>query len=219
MRDLSEETGLLLSDRLPSSPNITLQFTPAFPLWLNVEIDEEEDIAFIYASVRAHGIDGDKSDYHDLLSAIFAVSLRLSNVASSRLLKIEMADILPGEIYSCNIFFDKQPPTTFINLNQPDFASIRRLLEASVLAAWITSRVWSLSGEGQSEEGCSYDEESGWASKVGSSLRVKPGSKNADHYARRNPSWEYFHLRGCAKTNWHFECSGGWDGVVPIGKL
>src|SRR5215475_14790582 len=97
--EIASNLNLGISDELESYGKIWIKFTPIFPLWFQVEIDEDEDAAFIYAVARASGINGDKSDYHDLLTAILAIYLRLSDTASGFLTKLELADILPGEIH------------------------------------------------------------------------------------------------------------------------
>jgi hypothetical protein len=186
--------NLDISDKLESYGRIWIKFTPSFPLWFQIEIDEDEDAAFIYAVARAHGINGDKSDYHDLLTAILAICLRLSDTASVLLTKLEMADILPGEIYSTRVIFDRQPPATFISLQKPDYDLITRILEESTLAAWVISQVWNILGEGIEEEKYLPPEDSAWVAQVGSYLKVKPDSQNVNCYSRKFPTWEYFRV-------------------------
>ena len=192
--EIVSDLGLDISDRLESYKKIWINFTPVFPLWFQVEIDEDEDAAFIYAVARAQGIIGDKSDYHDLLTAILATCLRLSDTASVFLTKLEMADILPGEIYSTRVIFDRQPPATFISLHNPDYGLITRILKESTLAAWVISRIWNLLGEGTEEEKYLPPEDPAWVSQVASHLRVKPDSHNVNCYSRKFPTWDYFRV-------------------------
>lgn len=135
LADLVSDLNLEISDRLESNGRIQIHFTAGFPLWFQVEVDEKQDAAFLYGVARAQGINGDKSDYHDLLAAILAICLRLSNTASARTIGIEMVDILPGEIYAKRIYFDKQPPATYVILSKPDYDLIGAILEASTWAA------------------------------------------------------------------------------------
>src|SRR5688572_30071759 len=54
-----------------------------FPMWLRLYL--EGDTASIVGVVRTVGLDGDRSDYHDVISIIWAAVLRSSGCASVRL--------------------------------------------------------------------------------------------------------------------------------------
>lgn len=194
LADLASGLNLEVSDRLESDGRLRIHFTARFPLWFQVEVDEKQDAAFLYAVARAQGINGDKSDYHDLLAGILAICLRLSNTASARTIEIEMVDILPGEIYAKRIYFEKQPPATYVTLSEPDYDLIGAILEASTLAAWTISEIWNSLGEGIQEEQYLEPEDLSWVSQVARSLRIKLDSPDVSYYARKYPTWEYFRI-------------------------
>jgi hypothetical protein len=73
VREMVAKLGLELDDRMLSDHRVAIYFTPSFPVWLALEIEPSEENAFLYIQGRVYGIPGDKSDYHDLLSSIFAI--------------------------------------------------------------------------------------------------------------------------------------------------
>lgn len=194
VHEIANKLGLRFVDDLALRHRISIFFSSDFPLWLNIDVDEKEEAAFLYVTGRAYGALGDKSDYHDLMSSVFAISFRLSNTSSARTLPIELSDILPGEIYAFYILFDRQPPSTFIDLRQPDFNSIEQILTASYLAALRIIAIWGLADEAADEKQYISEESVGWMLAVSKCLKVKLKSSSVRSWARKNPSWEYFRI-------------------------
>src|SRR4051812_1964386 len=82
-----------------------LQFSDSFPMWIVVEFHEEDDCAFLYGVVRTSGLPGDRSDYHDLISSLWAICIRMLNVASVRMVDIPHP-VAKWEMHGRFILFD-----------------------------------------------------------------------------------------------------------------
>src|SRR5690242_18766943 len=81
IKKITKKFGLSFQDSSTRPERFSVQFTPNFPMWVNVDIDEREQTATLYMTARAYGVVGDKSDYHDFLSGILASCIRASNTA------------------------------------------------------------------------------------------------------------------------------------------
>jgi hypothetical protein len=174
-----EKLGLELNDRIQSDHRVAIYFTPSFPVWLILEIEPLEENAFLYIHGRAHGIVGDKSDYYDLLSSIFAICFRQSDSSSAYTIKEgHVVSGLKHEIYAFTTLFHKQPPLTFINLSQPDYKAVETVVVESYWAARIVSAVWGASGEDMGDEQYDSSENVSWISAVIRKMRIKRDSRN-----------------------------------------
>ena len=78
--------GLMVSrsDHVEGTPRVKLEFWPDAPLWLIVELDVDAGVAMFYGVIRTYGLTGDRSDYHEVISALWAVGLRTAGFASVR---------------------------------------------------------------------------------------------------------------------------------------
>ena len=79
------------------SPQLIIEFSPNFPMWVRIDVDSDAGIAVLAGVVRTYGLAGDRSDYHDLISLLWAAELRSYNEASVRLIDIPHP-VCPGEL-------------------------------------------------------------------------------------------------------------------------
>jgi hypothetical protein len=125
--------------RRHGSPQLVIDFCCNFPMWFRIDVDTEANAALLVGVVRTFGLVGDRTDYHDLISLLWASLLRSLNEASVRLIDIPHP-VIVGELSGRYVLFEKQPGASFISLENPNYELLERLLLASSLAA----RVFSL---------------------------------------------------------------------------
>ncbi|HEY0077869.1 MAG TPA: restriction endonuclease [Pyrinomonadaceae bacterium] len=194
LKRIGGELGLTIEEDLSKdkSGRVSILFSHNFPMRLNIVINSDEKAAFMYGIVRTYGFNGDRSDFHYLISSLWAVFLRTSNIASVRLVD-EQHEFVDGEISSRYILFDKQPPASFINLNAPDFEVLRQILERSMIAAWSFSSLYSLLDGGVGYDEYHAEEGRQWAGKVLSQIGMNVSSANTEinYHERSNPYWSY----------------------------
>lgn len=194
VRQLAKQLGLVVTefDNAKLYPQrIQIGFAPHFPMWVSIDVDSEAGTGVLVGMVRTYGLPGDRSDYHDLLSLIWAAMLRSLNFASVRLVDIPHP-VIEGELYGRYVLFERQPPATYISLANPDYEIIKRVLHASASAAHFFSRLFGmLGGDHEAEK---YDREAGqaWASKVARQLRLRTDHREALYNQRHNPEWSYY---------------------------
>jgi len=72
---------------------------------------------------------GDRTDYHDLISLLWASLLRSWNEVSVRLIDIP-PPVIVGELSGRYVLFEKQPGASYISLENPNYELLERLLLA-----------------------------------------------------------------------------------------
>jgi len=175
-------------------PQLRIAFDEHFPMWVRIDMMPDSDNFVLVGVIRTFGFPGDRSDYHDLISLIWAAFLRSHNIASVSLLDIPHPAI-PGELYGRYVFFDKQPSTSFISLANPDYESIEKLLFASCIAGTVFSHFYKESGGNPEKEDCQGSEGEKWRQTITRHLRIKPARERytlTNH--RRLPTWVYCRL-------------------------
>jgi hypothetical protein len=125
--------------RRHGSPQLVIDFCCNFPMWFRIDVDTEANAALLVGVVRTFGLVGDRTDYHDLISLLWASLSRSLNEASVRLIDIPHP-VMVGELWGRYVLFEKQPGASYISLENPNYELLERLLLASSLAA----RVFSL---------------------------------------------------------------------------
>ncbi|MDJ0554136.1 MAG: restriction endonuclease [Microcoleaceae cyanobacterium MO_207.B10] len=192
---------LINSSKFDSHIHIALSNND-FPMWLKVDFVEEE-IALLYGVVRTAGLPGDRSDYHEIISLLWAITLRCLNIASVRLIDIPH-EILPNELHSRLLLFD-QPAASFLYPEDLDIVTLEKILIGSIQAACLFSQLYeSLEGEPNIEK-CDMEGTSELASKLRRSLRISTKDDSVSYNDRYNPNWSYWHLGDRGLTVFNFE--------------
>jgi len=185
--------GLTLTEHADYQPNqLRIEFSLHFPMWIRVDIEESAEKAVLVGVVRTFGFPGDRSDYHELISLLWAAFLRASGFASVRILDIPHP-VCEGELYGRYLVFEKQPSATFVSLSKPDFTLIREMLIACRKAAKLFSLVYEASDgdpERETSGGAGGEE---WAHKVARSLKGSAGVRGGLSNQRQNPNWCYYY--------------------------
>lgn len=175
-------------------PQLRIAFEEHFPMWIRIDMMPGSETFVLAGVVRTFGFPGARSDYHDLISLIWAAFLRSHNIASVSLLDIPHP-VIPGELYGRYVLFDKQPSTSFISLANPDYESIEKILFASSIAGAVFSTLYRESGGNPDEEDCQGSEGEEWRQTIVRHLRIKTAR---DRYTltnhRRLPTWVYCRL-------------------------
>jgi hypothetical protein len=57
-----------------------IDFSCNFPMWFRIDLDTEANAALLVGVVRTYGLVGDRTDYHDLISLLWASQLRSLNL-------------------------------------------------------------------------------------------------------------------------------------------
>ena len=160
-------------------------------MWIRIDVDQDAEAAVLVGVVRTVGFPGDRSDYHDLISLLWAAFLRSCSFASVRLLDIPHP-VCEGELYGRYLVFEKQPPATYVSLEKPNYEMIERLLVASCLAARIFSLLYQASDGDPDRESCAGQGGEGWAEAVTRNLKWKAGHRDELTNQRQNPNWCYY---------------------------
>lgn len=135
-----------LTEHLNSDlPQLRVAFRELFPMDVRIDMMPDSDTVVLVGFVRTYGFPGDRSDYHDLISLIWAAFLRGHNVASVSLVDIPHP-VVDGELYGRYVLFDKQPGASFLSLTNPDYVLIEKVLLASRLAGFVFSMLYRESG-------------------------------------------------------------------------
>ena len=108
LKELCAKLGFTLKERGDGTPQFLIYFAPDFPMWVRIHFDPDARSAWLFGIVRTHGLAGDRSDYHDLISLLWSGYLRSRNDASVRLIDIPHP-VISGELWGRYIFFEKQP--------------------------------------------------------------------------------------------------------------
>jgi len=187
---MTRRLGMRLREYPKLDPaQVTIEFADSFPMWMRIDPISDTSVALV-GIVRTVGLPGDRSDYHDLISMIWAASLRSLNVASVRLVDIPHPAV-PGELYGRYVLFDKQPSATYVSLTAPDYSLIESILVASKVAARLFSRVYKECGGDPETEDCCGPEAEAWARSVSDALDYTAEATEGLFNHRRNPNWLY----------------------------
>jgi hypothetical protein len=191
LAQLGKSAGMRVSQHTDRD-RLDLEFWRGAPLWIAVDIDSEARLASVYGVVRTFGLPGDRSDYHELISAIWAIGLRMANVASVRLVDIEHP-VVRGELYGRYVVPDSQPSLLYISMDHPETKDLQGFLLASTWCAYVFSVLFrTLADDPDGEE---YDDEEGreWATRVARALGLRLTSQSTSYNARIQPDWLYYH--------------------------
>jgi len=184
-----------LTEHLDSDPpQLRIAFHEHFPLDIRIDMMPDSETFVLVGFVRTYGLPGDRSDYHDLISLIWAAFLRSHNIASVGLLDIPHP-VIPGELYGRYVFFDKQPSASFVSLANPDYKLIKQILMASSLAGFVFSGLYRDSGGNPDQEDCEGIEGEEWRKTIARHLGIRTTRERytlTNH--RRLPTWVYCRL-------------------------
>lgn len=182
--------GLMVSrsDYVEGKPRLKLDFWPNAPLWLFVELDIEAGSAMFYGVIRAYGLVGDRSDYHEVISALWGVGLRTAGFASVRLIDIEHP-VIVGEIWGRYLICDAQPSLITTPLAQPDWDRIGKFLLGSRASAILFNDLYVALGGDPDLEECDVEDVHDWADGIRRTLHVRPARHHATYSRRRAPNW------------------------------
>jgi hypothetical protein len=185
---------------------VDIEFTRHFPMWLRIDVLPQEKRAFLYGIVRTVGLPGDKSDYHDLISLVWAAALRCREVASVRLVDIPHP-VVPNELHGRFVLFDKQPAASFIQLDSPDYETYEQIFDASIVAASGFSAIYrSLEGDPDAEE-WNVKGATEFAEELKRQLGYKAKKDSAKYNDRYNPNWSYWRLDSRGITVFSFDAN------------
>jgi hypothetical protein len=192
IKQLAEELGLIVTNgSFVHSERIQIEFSPHFPMWVDIDVDEQVGTAVLVGVVRTTGLLGDRSDYHDLLSLVWAAVLRSMNLASVRLVDIPHPAV-EGELYGRYVLFDRQPPATYISLQEPNYDLIADVLVASQRAAFFFSLLFGALGGDHESEGFDFEAGHAWAATVARQLSLNPDHLDTLNNKRLHPTWSYY---------------------------
>lgn len=181
---------------------LRIHFACNFPMWIRIDIDSEANAALLVGVVRTYGFPGDRSDYHDLISLLWAAHLRGWNEASVRLIDIPHPAV-PGELWGRYVFFEKQPPASYISLEEPNYELIERLLLLSSMVGWQFSLLYRACRGDPELEDCVSGEH--WAREVAKSLKWKVNHRDGLSNERRHPNWCFFRRNDYGVTAFRFQ--------------
>jgi hypothetical protein len=170
-------------------PQLRVEFSFNFPMWIRIDVDSAAGTALMVGVVRTYGSPGDRSDYHDLISLLWAAEMRRWNEASVRLIDIPHP-VIPGELWGRYVLFEKQPPASYISLESPDYKLIERVLMLSSLAGRHFSLLYQASDGNPDKEQCHDGKQ--WAREVARRLKWKVGHRGELTNGRRHPHWEFY---------------------------
>jgi len=174
-------------------------------MWLDIEFAREAQSAVLTGMVRTLGLPGDRSDYHDLISLVWAACLRAADLASVRLIDIPHP-FCEGELYGRYVVFDSQPAASYVTLLAPDYERLRLIMLVSACAARIFSALFvALGGDHESEE---WDVGAGesWAKEVAQRLRFRLDHRFTLYNKRHRPGWSYFRRSDQGVVALRFDC-------------
>jgi hypothetical protein len=196
-----EKHGFQLSEIFDcDAPQLQIGFGH-FPMWFRFDLDPVEKSATCVGVVRTWGLSGDRSDYHDLISLWWAASLRAANVSSARLIDIPHP-VVPGELYGRYIFFDRQPSTSFISTETPDYEAIYNLVLSSSFVAWTFSMLYRGLGGDPNIEQCNDGQ--AWAARVAATHKWSRNHVYELTNERENADWEFYHRINRGVTAFRF---------------
>src|SRR4051794_39600759 len=73
LQKLCSKFHLTLSELTDFHTNqLRIEFAPHFPMWIRIDVEENSKAAVLVGAVRTVGLPGDRSDYHDLISLLWA---------------------------------------------------------------------------------------------------------------------------------------------------
>jgi hypothetical protein len=190
IRLIAQRSGFSLRQHTdPVAADIISASAPSFPGWIRLEFDEES-VASV-GVVRTVGLPGDRSDYHDLISLIWAGCLRALNIASVRIIDVPHPE-LPGELWGRYILFDGQPFAMPVTLSRPDYDLIEKILTGSRLAFQTFSIVYLACDGDPDKENCDGPGAEAWVMNINEALRLKAKESEELSNHRQNPTWRYF---------------------------
>ena len=193
LESICTSLGLTLTELADYHPNqLRVEFSPHFPMWIRIDVEESTEEAVLVGVVRTFGFPGDRSDYHELISLLWAAFLRAAGFASVRILDIPHP-VCEGELYGRYLVFEKQPGATFVSLREPNFALLSELLIACRKAAQLFSLVYEASDGDPEREISGGPEGKEWAHTVARSLKVSAGIRGELSNQRQNPNWCYYY--------------------------
>ena len=185
-------------------PQLRIAFSPNFPMWISIDVDSASKSALLVGVVRTNGLAGDRTDYHDLISLLWAAQFRSWNEASVRLIDIPHPAV-PGELWGRYVFFEKQPPVSHISLECPDYELIERVLMLSSLAGHTFSTLYQASWGNPDIEECEDAEQ--WAREVARRLKWKVGHRGQLTNGRRHPNWDFYRRNDYGVTAFRLQIS------------
>jgi hypothetical protein len=190
LQNFCKESGFRISElHNYDQPQLRIEFSRGFPMWVRIDIDSDAKAAVLVGVVRTYFFAGDRSDYHDLISLLWAAELRSWNEASVRLIDIPHP-VIPGELWGRYVLFDKQPPASFISLEDPDYELIEKILLLSSLAGHQFSLLYEASLGDPVAEKCGRGV--GWAHEVAKNLKWKVGHRDELTNERHYPHWCFY---------------------------
>jgi hypothetical protein len=188
IRRIVRKCGLVAE---PKSGSIhTIQFNPSFPMWMRFEI-QPDGSATLVGIVRTYNFPGERSDYHILISIIWAAVLRMSCLASVRLIDIPHPAI-PNEIHSRLVLF-AQPTASYTPSQVPDFKIFVAFFAAFSASCQLFYGLYDDCAGDPNKEQWIGDDTSGWASRVSKALRYHLNSGVLHSSGRDFPKWSYYH--------------------------
>lgn len=155
-------------------------------------LDENESEVFCYLSVRTTSWtwDGERTDLHDILGLIWAIALRVRDMASVQLISDLGFSGIPSEIYA-RLLVLRQPGIIGPSKKQRDF--FEGLGAESIFADELFQDLFGLPAMGprRDTDGATYQPEPDWVSLVANRLRLK-GATDYEFRVRPSTKWQVF---------------------------
>jgi hypothetical protein len=153
------------------------------------------DTAFVslYFRTSSWDFDGDRTDWHDIVSVLLACYLRSVASLSCRLWDQHNPAVpLPAELYGRYLTLD-QPDGSLIKLDKAGLAAVDKLLTHIKLFEMMFSGWFDWSHEeGQCDSRSSYAEAKEWAARVRTATRDGSNTNVTTANVRWHPDWKYF---------------------------
>ena len=188
--DYCEISGFTFEEITESDHHqLRIYFWENSPMWIRIDIDSQSRSALLVGVARAYDVPHERTDYNDLMSLVWAAEFRRTNHASVRLIDISHP-VIAGELVGRYIFFETQPPASYILLEHPDYTTIESIIFHSALAALQFSRLYKASQGDPDLENCTDDDQ--WARKVAKCLRWKIHHADELVNEREHPHWSFY---------------------------
>lgn len=169
--------------------------SPSSPIGLRSDILKREpywNSLWGYIRTSSWAFDGERSDLHDLISSILAITLRISNVSTSLLtLDHPLTDLygvdFTNEIHARIVSFERHNLMSF-QLSQENELLIKKIINSTYLTAFLMDNVFSYT-EPHKPNPSLYHEK---AIKIATILGVGEKNENFNYMARKQPFWGWF---------------------------
>ena len=156
---------------------------------------DEHGLAELFMSVRTTSwrFCGERTDLHDLLSALWAVVLRAKEIASVRLHDVwNPMTVAPEEIYA-RLLEISQPSSGIVAPEEVQLRAVALQKEGQATAAWL-AQIFDLNGDPMNEEDPDWKTRPAWMNAACTLVGVRRKSTAYWFQTRPRTQWSYFYF-------------------------